>query len=62
MNERQRLAARPPETSGGPGGAGLDDVRERAERMLAAGAEVIRAALSRDSESFLDETRQQGGQ
>jgi len=62
MNERLR---HPQEGTGGqrvvPGGD-LEATRETAGRMLAAGAEAIRRALSTDSEAFLNATRQQSGQ
>lgn len=50
---------------GGPGadqGAGLDAVRDEAERFLRAADRAIERALSGDSEEFLRSTRQQGGQ
>ena len=39
-----------------------EDARRRARRLLDRGDEAIRRALSRDSERFLAQNRQQGGQ
>ncbi|MFN0178495.1 MAG: hypothetical protein ACKVZ0_06810 [Gemmatimonadales bacterium] len=52
---------------GGPGpdegdGAGLRQIRQQADALLAAGDEAIRRALSSDSEAFLRANRQEGGQ
>ena len=45
------------------GGSGqLSELRQAAEELLAAGAEVINRTLSNDSEAYLAATRQQGGQ
>ena len=40
----------------------LSELRQAAEELLAAGAEVINRTLSNDSEAYLAATRQQGGQ
>ena len=45
-----------------PAPAGGDDARERARRLLEVGDEAIRRALSSDSETFLSQNRQQGGE
>ena len=44
------------------GGGQLSELRQAAEELLAAGAEVINRTLSNDSEAYLAATRQQGGQ
>ena len=41
---------------------GSQELAERAERLLRAGEDIISRALSADSEQFLAENRQQGGQ
>ncbi len=41
---------------------GSDELAARAERLLRAGEDIIGRALSADSEQFLAENRQQGGQ
>jgi hypothetical protein len=49
--------------SSDPGtGDTLQQAREQGDRLLAAGDEAIRRALSGNSESFLRSGRQQGGQ
>lgn len=64
MSQRERN--RDPETtitppaSGGSGGGG--DAAANARRLLAAADDVIERALSGDSERFLSDHRQQGGQ
>ena len=40
----------------------LEQIRSQAERMLTAGDEAIRRALSGDSQAFLRSSRQDGGQ
>ena len=62
--ERQRGDSESP-----PGGAGdgdsydaLHNARAAGERLLAAGDEAIRRALSGDSEAFLRANRQRGGE
>lgn len=39
-----------------------DDLRNRARRLLELGDQTIRHALSQNSEQFLQQNRQQGGQ
>jgi hypothetical protein len=46
----------------GGGGEGLDRVRRRAGGLLDAADEAIERVLSGDSEAFLRQNRQQGGQ
>jgi hypothetical protein len=41
---------------------GSQQLAERAERLLRAGEDIIGRALSANSEQFLAENRQQGGQ
>jgi hypothetical protein len=58
-NEADRTSGARP----GQGGAEQrDELREHAARLLEAGDEAIRRALSNDSERFLNQNRQQGGQ
>ena len=40
----------------------LQQARERGDRLLAAGDEAIRRALSGNSQNFITASRQQGGQ
>lgn len=47
-------------TGQAPGGA--EEREDRARRLLEAGDDAIRRALSRDSAQFLSHNRQQGGQ
>ena len=59
--DRDQRDARPAEApASGPGD--LAGARERAQRLLEAADDAIRRALSEDSERFLRQTRQQGGQ
>lgn len=44
------------------GGDQIQQAREQADRLLAAGDDAIRRALSGNSESFLRSSRQLGGQ
>lgn len=66
MSQRERN--RETETTSTPavrdvsGGSGGTDAAANARRLLAAADEVIERALSRDSERFLSDHRQQGGQ
>jgi len=46
----------------GSDGSALDAVRDQAERLVAAGEAAIARALSRDSEAFLRDNRQHGGE
>jgi hypothetical protein len=64
-----QLRDRQNENPTGPGGAGpqgeageLDTLRAQASAFLAAGNAIIDAALSGDSQAFLQANRQQGGQ
>lgn len=66
MNDNER--ERPPLTpsadagSGGDASDALEASRTRAERLLRAADDAIARALSSDSEQFLSETRQSGGE
>jgi hypothetical protein len=66
MRFLQRVDLQQHNHAGGDGdpGAGnqLQQAREQGDRLLAAGDEAIRRALSGNSESFLRAGRQQGGQ
>ena len=63
MKERQRHHDENEQPAHTAAGGGLDaDLRQRVERLLAAGTDIINRALSVDSEEFLDGTRQEGGQ
>jgi hypothetical protein len=61
-NEQQhasQVAARPATRSGAADG---DETRRRAQRLLELGDETISQALSQNSERFLSQNRQQGGE
>jgi hypothetical protein len=62
--QRNQEGGAPPAGAGAAGGAGSggDEVRARARRLLDVGDDLIRRALSGDSERFLAQNRQQGGQ
>ena len=69
MRERTRRSERPERITPGPGpleSAGgnmnLSEIRQQGESFLRAAEEAINNALSGDSQSFLDQSRQQGGQ
>lgn len=64
MNQRERQNNRPASPGGGgDSGGNLDELRDRAQRFLAAGDEAINRALAgSQSETFLRSNRQQGGQ
>ena len=67
MSLRERTqedrARQEPDSSGnGSSDGNLGRVRLAGQSLLAAGADAIQKALSGDSESFLNATRQQGGQ
>lgn len=49
----------PSPSAGSPGG---DEVRRRAQRLLDLADDTINEALSQNSERFLAQNRQQGGQ
>lgn len=65
MRFLQRLNEQPSD-NGGDDDAGASDqliqARTQGDRLLAAGDEAIRRALSGNSENFLRSGRQQGGQ
>ena len=48
--------------SGEPNGRNLAEMRERAEQLSRVGSGIARSILGNDSERFLDQSRQQGGQ
>ncbi len=52
----------PPATGPGPGGTDLNAIRQEAANLLTASEGIINAALSGNSEAFLQANRQQGGQ
>ena len=65
--ERNREKQQRTEESGGAtavgtAGRGGEELRNRARRLLELGDETITDALSHDSERFLEQNRQQGGQ
>jgi len=51
-----------PEPQAADAGAGADDAARRARSLLDVADEAIRRALSGDSERFLAQNRQQGGE
>lgn len=57
--QRERLAGEPADTGAGNG---LEAARTSADSLLQAADEAIARALSRDSERFLQATRQSSGQ
>jgi len=63
MRQKERQDNKPPTGNGGNPGSGLDQLREQADRFLAAGdAAIDRALANTDSETFLRANRQQGGE
>ncbi len=59
----RRPVLEPQESREGAGGNGEQDlVRREARRLLEAGDELIRRSLTGDSEQFLHDHRQMGGQ
>lgn len=63
MRQKERQDNRPPTESGANSGGSLDELREQANRFLAAGdAAIDRALANTDSTTFLRANRQQGGQ
>ncbi len=55
MQQKERQDYPPPTGPGGNSAGGLDQIRERANRFLAAGDEAINRALANsDSETFLE--------
>ena len=62
QNERQHTQSIPESPSPGTGSPGGEEVPQRAQRLLDLADETISEALSKDSERFLAQNRQQGGQ
>jgi hypothetical protein len=64
MQFRERQNESPNAGSGAPSddGGELDTLRAQGSAFLAAGNAIIDAALSGDSQAFLQANRQQGGQ
>jgi len=62
MRERNREERVAPPAAGGEGPADQSDLRDEAERLLAASGDVIDRALSQDSTAFLAANRQEGGE
>lgn len=62
QEEEQRSPQPGATTAAGETGRGGDALRERARRLLELGDETISNALSQNSERFLQQNRQQGGQ
>jgi len=64
FRERQNESANPNAAPGSPGDDAneLDALRAQGAAFLAAGNAIIDAALSGDSQAFLQANRQQGGQ
>ncbi len=60
--EEQRSQAPGATTAAGETSPGGDELRDRARRLLELGDETISNALSQNSERFLQQNRQQGGQ
>jgi hypothetical protein len=62
-HEQNEQSPEPP-VPGSPGDANAsgDEQRRRAQHLLDLGDETISQALSQDSERFLSQNRQQGGQ
>jgi hypothetical protein len=52
----------PASASGEPAGGGLDALAQEGHAFLAAGRDVIDAALSGNSQAFVKSTRQGGGE
>ena len=65
MRQRERQPEQrwdPPQPVMVAGGGDLDAARAQAERLNAAGANAIASALSHDSETFLRDNQQRGGE
>jgi hypothetical protein len=63
LRERTDHQPPPPTTgSGDAGGGGLDALAQEGAAFLAAGHDIIAAALSGDSQAFLEANRQRGGE
>lgn len=61
-NRESREQEPVPEPQAADAGAGADDAARRARSLLDVADEAIRRALSGDSELFLAQNRQQGGE
>jgi hypothetical protein len=61
-NRESREQEPAPEPQAADAGAGAEDAARRARALLDAGDALIRRALSGDSELFLAQNRQQGGE
>ena len=59
---RDPITAQERAGDGGGEGSNLEQIRQSANDLLAAGDAAIRRALSGDSERFLQANRQHGGQ
>ena len=62
LEEEQRAQETGGTTAAGSNNPGGDELRHRARRLLELGDETISNALSQNSERFLRQNRQQGGQ
>jgi hypothetical protein len=62
MRERTREERETQPAAGGGGTTNQGNVRDEAERLLAAGGDLIDRALSQDSTAFLAANRQEGGE
>jgi hypothetical protein len=61
--EEEQRSQQPGATpAAGETGSGGNELRDRARRLLELGDETISNALSQNSERFLQQNRQQGGQ
>ncbi|HTZ19302.1 MAG TPA: hypothetical protein VMC06_00340 [Opitutaceae bacterium] len=64
-NLRERTDHQPPSPvigAGDPGGGNLEALAQEGAAFLAAGHDIINAALSGDSQAFLAANRQRGGE
>jgi hypothetical protein len=63
LRERTDRQPPPPTTgSGDAGGGGLEALAQEGATFAAAGHDIINAALSGDSQAFLEANRQKGGE
>jgi len=63
LRERTDHQPPPPATGAGDaGGGGLEALAQEGAAFLAAGHDIINAALSGDSQAFLEANRQRGGE
>jgi hypothetical protein len=63
MRQKERQDIGPPAGGGGNPAGGLDQLREQANRFLAAGDEAIdRALANSDSAAFMRANQQHGGE